>query len=448
MKLRILSIGINLEHDEITFADFVSAPSFHDFDVILIDPLNVEILLFLNQMHETKDGFLILEWDSEGTNKAIRRTLNRRRRESEHFLSLGRLLVCISRQPHFAYLCTYEGEWPKPTESEKWVDTYDWFPLKYSQDSMATILSVASGKKINLSDPKHPFAPYFNAYKDKLCYEACLEQSKKPFYFEELQIIAETHGQLPVGFSFKLHGGQVVFLPPLVDPDPKKLAGVLLDCISATTGTIEETTPPSWASDYKVLLPNLPDLEGEIEKLHKKMNELHERLNTVEQQKTEQQKYLKLLYEQGKFQLEPVVRDAFSLFGFTVTDAEPSDGLLESGEGVALLEVEGKDDKAINIDKCRQLLDNVVDDEKKTQQPKKGLLVGNGFRLKDPKGRTEQFTQRAMESAAGNHFCLLTSDTLFQLVCQVLEDPDNGELKTQIRKQLLATNGLFQPKNK
>jgi hypothetical protein len=211
-------------------------------------------------------------------------------------------------------------------------------------------------------------------------------------------------------------------------------------------GTFEETMPPSWVSDYKVFLPNLSELEGETKKLHEKISELQERLNTVERQKTEQQKYLKLLYEQGKYQLEPVVRDTFSLFGFTVTDAEPSDGLLESGEGVALLEVEGKDDKTINIDKCRQLLDNVVDDEKKTRQPKKGILVGNGLRLKDPKERTEQFTQRAMESAIGNHFCLLTGETLFSLVCQVLQKPDDAELKTRIRKQLLATDGLFQLK--
>lgn len=245
---------------------------------------------------------------------------------------------------------------------------------------MIPILPEARGNKIKLSDPKHPFAPYFNAFNDKLHYGAYLELNEKPHYFEDLRIIAETHGELPVGFSFKLQGGQVVFLPPTEDPDPKKLAGVLLDCISATMGTIEETTPPSWVSDYKVFLPNLSDLEGEIEKLHKKISELQERLNTAEQQKAEQEKYLRLLYEQGRFQLEPVVSDAFSLFGFTVTDAEPSDGLLESDEGVALLEIEGKDDKAINIDKYSKLLNYVINDETQTGGNRRKEEKGNSCR--------------------------------------------------------------------
>ena len=85
----------------------------------------------------------------------------------------------------------------------------------------------------------------------------------------------------------------------------------------------------------------------------------------------------------------------------------------------------------------------MVDDEKKTQLLKKGILVGNGFRLKDPQERTEQFTQKAIDSATGNHFCLLATDTLFQLVRKVLNDPDNDDLKRQIRQKLLTTDGVF-----
>jgi hypothetical protein len=444
MKLRILSIGLELEHDEIVNADLVSAPSFHDFDVVLIDPLNVVDLLFLKHKHEIKDGFLTLEWDAEGTNKRIKNTMSQRREELIQFLGLQRLLVCILRRPISAYLCIRRNEWPKPDETDNWASNYDWFPMRRSSDSVISMLRIADGSIIKLVDPKHPFAPYLKAFGNRLCYEAYLEEHIETYYFKEPKIFARTHGQLSVGFSFKTLRGQVVFLPTLTDrPDPKKLTDVLLDCISATTSTIEETTPPSWVSDYKVFLPNLSDLEGETEKLHNKISELHERLNNIEQQKAEQQKYLKLLYEQGKFQLEPVVRDAFSLFGFTVKEAEPSDGLLESNEGTALLEVEGKDNTQISRDKYRQLLDHVDDDERQTGQLKKGILVGNGFRLIDPKERDKQFTRSAMEAASGSHFCLIPTDTLFNLVCKVLTDPDNEGMKSKIRKQILSTDGLF-----
>jgi hypothetical protein len=449
MKSRILSVDLELENDQITNADFTRAPSFHDFDVVLVDPDAVFNLFFEKaKLTEVKDAFLTLEYDDKGSNKLIKRLIDQRKKETKHFLSLGRLLICILRAPFSAYLCSHGRDWPNPQKKDNWVNTYSWFPLQHSLDDMIVILSKEKGEKIKLVDHKSSFAEYFDAFDRQLHYVACLDEKQKPHYFKNFHTIAKTHGELPVAFNFELEGGEVVFLPPAEDPNPKKLAGVLLDCISATMGTFEETTPPSWVSDYKVFLPNLPELEVETEKLHKKISELQELLSTSEQQKAEQQKYLKLLYEQGRFQLEPVVRDAFSLFGFNVKDAEPSDGLLESDEGVALLEIEGKDDKAINIDKYSKLLNYVINDEAQTRAPrKKGILIGNGFRLSDLKDREQQFTKEVIGAAKNTGFCLLTTQILFDLVCKVLADPDNDDLKEEIRKQILSTDGLFRLEN-
>jgi len=446
MKLRILSVGLQLEHDQITNADLLEARSLHDFDVVLIDPTRVIDLFSVRQaIVEMMDGYRVIKWDNIGTGHRIARNINRRKLEARQFLKCGRLLICILRALDVAYLCSHVGDAPNPREEDKWVNNYGWFPLQYS-DSVDFLLP-ASGDKISLSDSASPFASYFNDFNCQLCYEAYLREEGKPFYFENFHTIADTYGGFPVAFTFELDAGQVVFLPPVENSDPKKLADVLLGCILTNRGTIEQTEPPPWLSDYKASVPGLLQLEQEMETHTVNLQKLTAQLDDLGEQKAEKEKYLKLLYEQGKFQLEPVVRDALSLLGFTAKEADPSDGLLVSHEGAALLEVEGKDDKAVNIDKCRQLLDYVVDDETKTQQAKKGILVGNGFRLKNLGERTEQFTRRAIESATGNHFCLLTSEILFHLVCQVLEKPDNGELKTQIRKQLLATDGLFQLKS-
>lgn len=445
MKLSILSVGLKLENDQITNADFRDAPSFHDFEVVLVDPSTVIDDLFFKDMNltEVRNAVLTLKYNDTGTNKIIKRFINQRKKETERFLSLGRLLICILRAPFIAYLCSHAYDAPNPKNEDNWANTYDWFPLPYSSDSMISILSKENGRKIKLIDTKSSFAQYFDAFDKQLCYEACLDEGQKPYYFENFHTIAKTYGELPVAFSFQLNGGQVVFLPPVENPDSKKLAGVLLNCILANRGKIEETKPPPWLPSYKDSVPELSQLEQEMGKLATEIQKLDTQLANIQEQKAEKEKYLKLLYEQGKFQLEPVVRDAFSLLGFGVKEAEPSDGLLESDEGVALLEVEGKDSTQIDRDKYRQLLDNVVDDERQTQQPKKGILVGNGFRLKHPKERGQQFTKGAVDAATGSHFCLITTDTLFHLVCQVLEKPDDDELKSQIRKQLLTTDGLF-----
>jgi hypothetical protein len=448
MKLSILSIGLDLDNDQITKADFMSAPSFHDFDVVLIDPTAVvDVLCKETKLIKVKDGFFTIEYDDKGTNKLIDRTVKQRNKETAHFLSLGRLVITVLRAPFIAFLCSYRDEWPQSDKKAQWVNIYDWLPLRYSSDTMTSILSKEKGKKIKLVDPKSSFAEYFDAFDKQLYYEACLDEKQKPYYFENFHTIAKTHGELPVAFSFELEGGQVVFLPPVEDPDPKKLAGVLLGCILANSGKIEESEPPSWLQNYRALVPDLADSEHQEEMLIAQLQKLGKQLDSIQQQKAERGKYLKLLYEQGKFQLEPVVRDAFSLFGFTVTDADPSDGLLESEEGTAILEIEGKDDSAINIDKYSKLLNYVINDEEQTQQGRKqGILVGNGFRLTDPAERAQQFTKEVVGASKNTRFCLLTTQTLFELVCKVLNEPDNDDLKHQIRKHLLTTNGLFQLK--
>ena len=446
MKLRILSIGLRLDNDQITNADLLEARSFHDFDVVLVDPRTVIDLFSVKEATvEIMDGYRVIKWNNIGTGTTIATTIKRRKLEARRFLECGRLMICTLRALDAAYLCSHVGDSPNRHDEHKWVDNYDWFPLHYS-DSVDFLLP-ASGDKISLSDSASPFASYFNDFSSQLCYEAYLHENEKPSYFENFHTIANTHGGFPVAFTFELDGGQVVFLPPVENPDPKKLADVLLGCIFTNRGTIEQTEPPPWMSDYKASVPGLLQLEQEIETQIVELQKLTAHLHDLGKQKAEKQKYLKLLYEQGKFQLEPVVRDAFSLLGFTVTNAEPSDGLIESDEGSAIIEVEGKDKAPINITKYSKLLNYVVNEQEQTQQPrKKGLLVGNAFRLTDLKERAQQFTKEVVGASNNTNFCLLATETLFDLVCKVLDEPGNDKLKGEIRRQLLATTGLFELK--
>lgn len=115
MKLRILSVDLNLDNDQITNEGFFNSPSFHDFDIVVIDPLGIANFLS-EQDHKYKDGFLTLDYDSKGTNKWIRNAISQRRRDTEQFLSLGNLLVCILRCPQTAYICSFRGDQPNPAE--------------------------------------------------------------------------------------------------------------------------------------------------------------------------------------------------------------------------------------------------------------------------------------------------------------------------------------------
>ena len=58
--------------------------------------------------------------------------------------------------------------------------------------------------------------------------------------------------------------------------------------------------------------------------------------------------------------------------------------MLECSEGRCIGEAEGRDNRAIGIDKMRQLEVNVLEDLSRDEvsEPAKGVLFGNAYRLK------------------------------------------------------------------
>ena len=75
----------------------------------------------------------------------------------------------------------------------------------------------------------------------------------------------------------------------------------------------------------------------------------------------------------------------------------------------------------------------------------KGVLIGNGFRLKplDSPERQNQFSTHALNGASANGYCLVPTAELFNAVCSVLENPEDEGLKIEIRNSLLATVGIW-----
>ncbi len=92
------------------------------------------------------------------------------------------------------------------------------------------------------------------------------------------------------------------------------------------------------------------------------------------------------MFEKGKL-LENVIIEALRLLGFKAVPYKDStsefDVVFESDQGRLIGEAEGKDTKAVNIDKLRQLAMNVHEDLQRedVSSPAKPVLFGNGFRL-------------------------------------------------------------------
>ncbi len=126
-----------------------------------------------------------------------------------------------------------------------------------------------------------------------------------------------------------------------------------------------------------------------------------------------------LLFEKGK-PLEAVIIEALRLIG----------------------EAEGKDNKAVNIDKLRQLTMNVHEDLQRDEvtTPAKAVLFGNAFRLQPVDERPDPFTAKCYSAAATSSTALVFTPDLFAPV-QYLTSQADEEYAHKYREVILAAVG-------
>lgn len=152
-----------------------------------------------------------------------------------------------------------------------------------------------------------------------------------------------------------------------------------------------------------------------------------------------------MLYEQGKYGLEPPIREAFRILGFKVLDPEEYeedyDLYIREPNLTIIGEIEGSN-KQVDVQKYRQLLDYVSTKVEEGENIK-GILIGNGFINVDPDKRTEQFTEKAILGCRRQKFCRMTTYELFKAVRAILSESHNKRLKKSVKQKVLKCDDEF-----
>ena len=154
----------------------------------------------------------------------------------------------------------------------------------------------------------------------------------------------------------------------------------------------------------------------------------------------------KLLFEKGKM-LETATIEALRILGFEAHPYKESDSefdvVFTSREGRLIGEVEGKDDKSVNINKLRQLEMNLHEDFSRDEinEPAKGALIGNAYRLSDLPDRKEFFTTKCITAAHRSQTALIRSVDLFK-AAQYLDGNKNARFALKCRKAILNATGI------
>jgi hypothetical protein len=207
------------------------------------------------------------------------------------------------------------------------------------------------------------------------------------------------------------------------------------------------TPEPAWASEPAFSLAEELKLRSELLESERRVEEAQKEKEQIQGQLKQAGQLRGLLYEKGE-PLEDSIIKALELMGFVASPYKEAnsefDVVFESAEGRLLGEAEGKDSKAISVDKLRQLVMNIHEDlqREEVSAPAKGVLFGNGYRLSHPARRGIQFTEKCITAAKSASTALLTTSDLYAAVQYLPARPDDAYAK-RCREAILARVGVL-----
>jgi hypothetical protein len=324
-------------------------------------------------------------------------------------------------------------------------NNYQFFPIQLPP------IVPKEGKQIIFSG--HPvFSSFWNEFKDYCKYESYLDGKVN------CPLFTTKTGGKSVGALFKVGTGNLILFPPIIydeekftkhdsrkkkdiwTPEAVKFGNRLIQIFLEIDKTLrkgeDRTPPPDWTREDNFQLVAETQLTLEIEKKSKEIDSLIHQKNEMITKLDHEVELKNLLFEKG-INLENGIILGLNILGYKAQNY--NDGKLEidqvivSPEGDRFIgEAEGKDNTAVNIDKFRQLVTNIQEDLQKEEvkSPANGILFGNGFRLTMPAERTEQFTEKCINTAKSYNYALMRTSDLFQVSKYVTASKDESFAKS------------------
>ena len=312
-------------------------------------------------------------------------------------------------------------------------------------------IKVENGKKMNLTKDGQFLASYWKAMQNfsqyEIHYDSCV-----PIYNDSqnknFPLMVTSSGNRCVASWIKRGSGHIILLPAL-DLENSGQGKALIHCLvqihKVLRSSTTRTPQPEWCQSEMYILEGEKRLHCLIAEIEEKTLKLKEERDACNQDLEKQTLPRALLYETGKI-LESAVIDAMETFGFKAKRYRNNeldfDIVFESAEGRCLGEVEGKDNKPINIDKQQQLMRHINEDQGRPEitEPAKGVLFGNPDRLTKPNNREQPFTERVHSSAKQFRTALVHTPDMFLLV-KYLKCNSDSSLAKLIRETIVETEG-------
>jgi hypothetical protein len=459
-KKRIFTVGLPLPGNEFEFIQFDSDQTLLDADIILFEPSLGRCEFEYGQQYGGKP---IL---SHHYSHATKARLDHWRSEIAAAVNAGKLVIVFLAKPIEYYRYTGDREYSGTGRSR--VQTNIVREIS-SYEAVPNVKKVAakSGTAIRLEKEGAYLLPYWNEFAEFSPYEVEVEGQ-----FNRILLKSQA-GDRTVGAAVHGKTGVLLFIPPLRYDDEKflrdaeddedetqqywtpeaikfgkRLLAALVALADALKKSSQRTPAPPWtlASEYR--LAREDRLESDISARVSDIRKLQSEKEKLEKLLSDAGSLRDLLFEQGK-PLETSILEAMGILGFDAqphSDAESEfDGIFVSSEGRCLGEAEGKDNRAINIEKFSQLERNLQEDFARDEVTDyaKGLLFGNAFRLTPVSDRSEFFTQKCLSAAKRIDAALVRTPDLFGPAKYLKEHPEDSAYAQACRNAIFSTSGAI-----
>lgn len=429
--MRVLTIGIPLPNPAIDNYSLTSAPSFFEYEAVIVNPAGVsqviEAVLRGEEDHVTIDDEPVHDGPTTPVAVGLADLIHRRRDETQRLLDRGGLLVC------FAYPNVTHPRVSRFPGCER----YSWLPAPPGLDWSRDTLLPGFGTEVLVTDYEHPFAPFIDRFRGRLAYRAYTADSVRG------RVFARSAGGAPIGVEVAISQGRLVFLPSLRDPkstdDRFEIAELLVQCCQRAVRSSVREGEPEWVEMYR--LPDLDELRTAQREAELVLEAARSQVEQFTHQVERVARWRGLLWQEGRVGLLPLVEEAFGLLGFGVAreeDRPPT--LLYEGQPL-FLEVEGST-QAVDMAPHYRLRRRWEETLASTGQAPRGLVVVNGYRRQPPDDRPQQYQDALQVAAEAMRYCLMTSADLFQLVRWTLQGASEEE-REAIRREIVETEGVF-----
>ncbi len=431
---RILSIGYPLPGPLVDNYSFLSAPSFFDYDALVVDPAAVaraiEGVVDGSAPAATFTDVPVVNVAAADAAASLAAIIARRRDETAQLLANGGALVCIAH-PETAL---------RGVDGAGDAGSYAWLPAVLP---LGACLRAAEGSEIDVVEFTHPLAAFVHRRLADVAYRAALDVKEWPRFVERGGcVFARSRGGAAIGVELPVDApGRLVVLPamkPATGDERYAASDVLQAGIRHLLGAEAAGREPAWTSSFE--LPGLDERAQTLEAARAERDAAQAALDAAERAYDELARYRRLLWQEGSAGFAPVVLDALRLLGVDVYASDPNELELRVDGTQLLLEVEASE-QPIGMAphyRLRQRIERAI--EQRGASPR-GLIVVNGQRLAEPLQRADEVSPQLRLAAETMRYCIAPASTLFAAVAAQLAG--DAAAVASFRARILTHDGLL-----